>query len=550
MNAYPDGTGMAAGEGAAVEYVEVAPPEDWSDRIVTSTPWWAISIGLHGVILLLAIYIVLGAGVQPEAVETGMVKLTPKVEEKTIFDIPRDVFNNKIPLRQKNAVKDPYFKKEAVESKHLESADEEDFKQLKGDDMKFLSDKPFKGPSLNDAIGVGGGGGGRKGGPFGGRVDRNVGIGGGSIVTESAVLAGLRWLSRHQKPDGSWDTDGFTSQCGRHLRGACGGPGYPEYDTGNTGMALLAFLGAGYTHLSRDTYDGICFGTVVKKGIQWLMANQDSEGCIGGRSAAKYMYNHSIAALALSEAYGLTGTGLFKDNAQRSIDFLLSAQNPGQGWRYSARSGDTDSSVTGWCVMALKSAEISGLSVPASGYAGARAWFDAVTNEDYDVGYNSREAVGPVVVQGKTEHFADHDALVAIAVMSRIFIDKKQGDPRLRGGAERLIRDLPVWDGPKIDFYYWYYASLALFQFDGPRGRCWTSWNENMKNALVTSQKKASEGCLSGSWDPIDRWGFEGGRVYATAINVLTLEVYYRYDNVFIGDKKETKPEDRSSVIR
>ena len=36
-----------------------------------------------------------------------------------------------------------------------------------------------------------------------------------------------------------------------------------------------------------------------------------------------------------------------------------------------------------------------------------------------------------------------------------------------------------------------------------------------------------------GSWEPIDRWGGEGGRVYATAINALTLEVYYRYANVF-----------------
>jgi hypothetical protein len=355
---------------------------------------------------------------------------------------------------------------------------------------------------------------------------------GGSPATEEAVHAGLRWLARHQKSDGRWDSDGFVAECGRVTEGTCGGPGYPEFDTGNTGLALLAFLGAGYTHLSKDTYDGICFGTVVKKGIQWLQANQDAEGCVGGKSGSKYMYNHSIASLALCEAYGLTGSGLFKDNAQNSINFLIAAQNPYKAWRYTAKSRDNDSSVTGWCVMALKSAEISGLSVPRGGYEGTKAWFDEVTSEDYRVGYTAK-GTGQVVVAGKNENFSNHEALTAIAIMGRIFIDKNRNDPRLKGGADLLVRDLPVWDGAKIDFYYWYYASLALFQLDGPSGPFWKAWNENMKNSLVNNQKKTSEGCLSGSWDPIDRWGFEGGRVYAVAINVLTLEVYYRYENVF-----------------
>jgi hypothetical protein len=55
-----------------------------------------------------------------------------------------------------------------------------------------------------------------------------------------------------------------------------------------------------------------------------------------------------------------------------------------------------------------------------------------------------------------------------------------------------------------------------------------------MKNALVPHQHTGKDGCRNGSWNPeVDRWGFEGGRVYATAINALTLEVYYRYANVF-----------------
>jgi hypothetical protein len=314
-------------------------------------------------------------------------------------------------------------------------------------------------------------------------------------------------------------------------------PAYPEYDTGLTGLCLLAFLGAGYTHLSRDVYDGISFGQVVKKAQLWLFANQDTDGCLGGRSAPKYMYNHTIAALALCEAYGMTSAPPIKEPAQKGIDFIIAAQNPGMAWRYTSRSGENDSSVTGWAVMALKSAEISGLSVPASGYAGARAWLDEVTAADNDVGYNSKDSVGQVVVPNKNDGYADHDSLVAIAIMSRIFMDKKKEDPRLKGGVARLLKDLPSLDGPKMDYYYWYYASLALFQYDGPGGPMWKTWNEPMKNTLVTNQKTAKDGCMNGSWDPIDRWGFEGGRVYSTAVNTLTLEVYYRYANVFGGDR-------------
>ncbi|HKS16133.1 MAG TPA: squalene--hopene cyclase, partial [Planctomycetota bacterium] len=68
----------------------------------------------------------------------------------------------------------------------------------------------------------------------------------------------------------------------------------------------------------------------------------------------------------------------------------------------------------------------------------------------------------------------------------------------------------------------------------------WKKWNEPMKNALVPNQKTGKDGCQNGSWtSEEDRWGFEGGRVYAVAINALTLEVYYRYANVFGGGGKK-----------
>ena len=109
----------------------------------------------------------------------------------------------------------------------------------------------------------------------------------------------------------------------------------------------------------------------------------------------------------------------------------------------------------------------------------------------------------------------------------------------MRTAAAVLAKDPPVWDaeGKTIDFYYWYYASLALGQYDAPAGVAWTTFDKAMLRALVPSQE--IDGCRVGSWDPaVDRWGSVGGRVYATAINVLTLEVYYRYGHVFTGSRE------------
>jgi hypothetical protein len=248
---------------------------------------------------------------------------------------------------------------------------------------------------------------------------------------------------------------GYTSRCAE----ACApNPGDEAYGTGVSGLALLAFLGAGFTHLSRETYDGICFGDVVRKGLQRLMSRQDAEGGVGPRAAEKPMYNHALAALALSEAYGLTGSLLIRGSAQRAIDFLVAAQNPGSGWRYTARSGESDTSVTGWAVLALKSAEHSGLAFPRSAVDGARAWLDAVTDpETAAAGYTGRPSG-----RRPSGQFADPPTMTAAAASSRLLLGMEKG--LAARGAGRLQEDLPSGDLPATDYYYWYRGTLAVFQ--------------------------------------------------------------------------------------
>src|SRR5207244_4263121 len=116
-----------------------------------------------------------------------------------------------------------------------------------------------------------------------------------------------------------------------------------------------------------------------------------------------------------------------------------------------------------------KPAELSNLTFPKCAFEGALSWLNEATEQNgyYRVGYN-QAGTGKVFVPGKNEQFTDHPSMSAVAVMSRIFIQKKR-DPSL-AAVNFLASDLPAWKPGQVDFYYWYYASLALFQYDGPKG--------------------------------------------------------------------------------
>ncbi len=66
-----------------------------------------------------------------------------------------------------------------------------------------------------------------------------------------------------------------------------------------------------------------------------------------------------------------------------------------------------------------------------------------------------------------------------------------------REAKAKIMSNLP---GQKQDnVYYWYYATLALFQL---QDRDWLVWNQAMKQRLLTTQLPAYHE-QAGSWDPI-----------------------------------------------
>jgi hypothetical protein len=129
-------------------------------------------------------------------------------------------------------------------------------------------------------------------------------------------------------------------------------------------------------------------------------------------------------------------------------------------------------------------------------------------------GYLSPKDAGNVVsVTGLNERYSYTPALTAVMVMSTVMMDKKTS-PKAEHAIDTLMTFLPVAWSPqdkstwrKADFYYWYYASYALFQLtsnDDPR---WKRWNDALKTALIDTQNLMTPpACAAGSWDPIDRW--------------------------------------------
>jgi len=321
---------------------------------------------------------------------------------------------------------------------------------------------------------------------------------GGSEQTERAVQDALRWLARVQSPDGRWDGYEFANFCE-----GCEGTTRIESDVALTGLSLVAFFGAGYSHIEEGP-----FQDTVARALEWLVARQNERGDL---RAGETMYSHGIATMALAEAYAMSGDPELRPTIEKAVRFILDAHDPGRGgWRYEpGMQGDT--SVLGWQIMALVSAERAGVPVGELGFEAARRWLDLVS-EAHAPGLYAYQP-GMVFTPSMT----------AEGMFVQQLLGLERDHPRMRESASLLVRNLPDWD-ERPNTYYWYYATLALFQH---QGEPWERWNAALVEELIANQRR--DGDAAGSWDPIDRWARVGGRVYQTAICALSLEVYYRY---------------------
>jgi hypothetical protein len=285
-----------------------------------------------------------------------------------------------------------------------------------------------------------------------------------------------------------------------------------------TGLGLLPFLGAGFTHRNGKYKD------VVLKGINYLLESQqrDSGGStLGSWMEFKgFMYSHGIASMAICEAYAMTKDPKLRPAAQAGINFTAMAQHQRGGWRY--QPGDQgDMSMLGWHLMALKSGELGGLAVDGQCFADAERFIKSLR-----IGQSGAYGYFEPISRG------DDRCTTAIGALGLYYL----GHSNDSLGQQTSVK-LLVQNGPDLNDLYGLYYSTQLVMHLG--GDDWPIWNQKVREHLIDSQSR--EGHAKGSWIVAGPGPHNsshiGGRVYCTAMSAIILETYYRHLPLYDKDK-------------
>lgn len=477
--------------------IDLEDPEQDEDRdqlavAMDAAPPWLISLAVHLILIVVLGLLALTSGlVPPLNLEVTFADTLGEQIDQETFDMAETSFDNEpiVTPSDMTAIEDP------LASPHNNALEMPD---------QLLSTAPFEAPNIGLALS----------GREQGMKETLLLAYGGSKLTEAAVADALEWLKRYQRKDGSWRLDGP----------------YPDGSAVSnplaaTAMALLAFQGAGFTHLSErnmvtDSGDAtrvVEYRKVVRKGWSWMLETQSKDGNFWQKGGVDHqhhkLYSQAQATIAICELYGMTRDEDFRRPAQLAVNYCCDIQDddgvaPDGGWKYDPNR-DSDTSVTGWFVMALQSARMAGLDVPSDVFAKVSKFLDSVTDDGTYYAYMPGYAAKP--------------SLTAEGLLCRQYLGWKRDDARLIEGADYLARNPVDWSDTNT--YYWYYATQFMHHMEGDY---WFDWNQKMSTQIPA--KQVQSGPEKGSWSPEgDIWGQGGGRLYMTCLCTYMLEVYYRH---------------------
>jgi hypothetical protein len=330
--------------------------------------------------------------------------------------------------------------------------------------------------------------------------------------TEIAVEKGLQWLKSRQLSQAEAEAKS------KPVLQGCFRDEFAPGNTGITALAVMAFLAQG--HLPGQGP----YGETMNQGIDYLLSQQLENGLLvssdptGRRS--EMMYSHSIATLMLAEVSGMLDT-----ERQRTLDrvlprallVLLQAQKVPKptmhagGWRYAPGSIDSDLSLTGWSIMALRAARQNGAAIPDEHIADAIEYILKCRRGDGSFGYM------PGSVQGTP-------SMTGLAILC-LELCGEHGHEAIEPAAELLLNHLPN-PNDHHRYFAFYYCSQAMFQLGD---KYWSQFAPRMYDAILDEQNE------DGSWGENQPGSYSN--TYKTALAILTLTVAARQLPIYQRDE-------------
>ena len=276
----------------------------------------------------------------------------------------------------------------------------------------------------------------------------------------------------------------------------------------------MSMLGAGYTHQAGPYQEKVQAGLDFLRSKMRIGPRGGNLTISGGGKAN--MYAQAIATIALSEAWAMTGDPTLEQPVREAQKYICSAQNEFNGsWGYQpGQAGDL--TITGWQITALKSCKLAGIHVDQKVWDKAKQFVESTTDTSGKFGY--KRPVNHKLPAGKRDYRLK--TTTAVGTLIQMHMGATLENETINNSIAFLANE----GISETDIYFDYYATQIFHHYGGQE---WKEWNAAMRDHLVDAQ--GSDGHSRGSWYFPDKHGEVGGRLYTTAMAVMTLEVYYRF---------------------